>query len=108
MADVLPFLILAAALEILGDATIRYGLERSAPVWLIVGSALLVAYGFAVNLNRSVEFGRLMGTYIAVFFLVSQVISWAIFAERPSPALIAGGTLIVAGGLVIQVGSLHR
>jgi drug/metabolite transporter superfamily protein YnfA len=105
MTGLVPFLVLAAAFEIGGDAAIRYGLVRSARSWLLVGSAMLVAYGLAVNLNRRVDFGRLMGAYISVFFLVSQVLSWVIFGERPSPALIVGGILIVTGGVVIQAGT---
>ena len=95
-------LVLAAVLEIGGDAAIRHGLARSGPPALLGGSLLLVAYGFLVNTNRSLDFGRLMGTYIAVFFLVSQVVAWLLFRERPATAVLVGGTLIVLGGLVIQ------
>src|SRR5262245_25331968 len=105
MLGMFPFLLLAAVLEIGGDAAMRYGLLRSARSWLLVGSMMLVAYGFAVNTNSSVDFGRLMGLYIALFFLVSQLVGWIGFGERPSAALIVGGTLIVAGGLVIQGGT---
>ena len=106
MTGALPFLVLAAALEIVGDATIRYGLTRSTTAWLIVGGTLLVAYGLVVNANRSVDFGSLMGVYIAVFFVVSQVVAWALLAERPSAVGMIGGALIVAGGLVIQMGGM--
>ena len=98
-------LLAAAVLEIGGDALIRRGLLQSTSVWLALGAAMLVAYGMVVNLNRSIAFGRLMGLYIAMFFLTSQIISAAVFAERPSPSLIVGGALIVAGGLVIQMGT---
>jgi len=101
----IAMLIAAAVLEISGDALIRRGLLQSASVWLALGAAMLVAYGMVVNLNRSIAFGRLMGFYIAVFFLTSQIISAAAFAERPSPSLIVGGALIAAGGLVIQMGT---
>jgi len=47
-----------------------------------------------------------MGLYIAVFFVVSQVLSFVIFDERPGPTLLLGGALIVAGGLVIQSGGV--
>jgi small multidrug resistance family-3 protein len=95
-------LVLAATLEIAGDAALRRGLAASAWSWLALGAATLVAYGFAVNLNRRVEFGRLMGVYIAVFFVVSQVLSFAFFGERPTLRLVVGGLMIVGGGLVIQ------
>lgn len=58
-----------------------------------------------MNLNRSLAFGRTMGLYIAVFFLVSQILSAAFFAERPSPSLMVGGALIVAGAIIIEIGT---
>ena len=87
------------------DAAIRHGLVRAAWPWLMVGSAALVTYGFVVNTRRSIDFNRLMGGYIAVFFVTSQVVAWAAFGERPSTMLLVGGALVVAGGLVIQAGA---
>jgi len=104
----LASLIVAALLEIGGDAAIRHGLVRSAwsawP-WLAFGGAALVAYGLAVNATRALHFGQLMGLYIAVFFVVSQLISFAVFDERPAASLTLGGALIVCGGLVIHLGA---
>ena len=105
MNGTLAMLILAAVLEIGGDAAIRHGLVRWAWRWLALGAVTLVAYGLMVNANRLIDFGRLMGLYIAVFFVVSQVLSLVLFGERPSPNLILGGALIVAGGVVIQFGA---
>ena len=105
MGGTLAMLILAAALEIGGDAAIRHGLVRSAWNSLALGAVTLVVYGFVVNANRLIDFGRLMGLYIAVFFVVSQVLSLVLFGERPSPSLVLGGALVVAGGLVIQFGT---
>ena len=99
----LVVLVLAAVLEMGGDAAIRRGLLRSTWEWLVLGGAALVAYGFVVNLDRSIDFGRLMGLYIAVLFVVSQCIGALLFNELPSASLIIGGILIVAGGLVIQL-----
>jgi len=101
----LPVLVLAALLEIGGDAAIRHGLLRSAWPWLALGGTALVAYGLAVNANRALLFGQLMGLYIAVFFVVSQLISFAVFDERPAASLTLGGALIVCGGLVIHLGA---
>ena len=69
MGGTLAMLILAAALEIGGDAAIRHGLVRSAWHSLALGAVSLVVYGLVVNANRLVDFGRLMGLYIAVFFV---------------------------------------
>jgi small multidrug resistance family-3 protein len=104
MNGTIPMLVLAALLELGGDAAMRHGLLRTAWPWLVLGAATLTAYGVAVNFNRRIDFGRVMGLYIAVFFIVSQVLSFLIFGERPTSNLLLGGALIVAGGLVIQSG----
>ena len=98
-------LVVAAFLEVGGIAAIRRGLVASAVPWLALGGSALLAYGFTVNAPRAIDFGRLMGVYIAVFFLVSQAISVGLFGERPAAALLVGGGLIVAGGVVIQLGA---
>ena len=105
MNGMLLMLILAALLEISGNAAIRYGLLRSAWPWLALGVMTLAVYGFTLNLDRVIGFGRLMGLYIAVFFVVSQVLSFLVFGERPTPSLLLGGALIVTGGLVIELGA---
>jgi small multidrug resistance family-3 protein len=58
-----------------------------------------------VNANRVLDFGRLMGVYIAVFFVVSQAVGWLAFGQRPSPGLLVGGALIVSGAFVVQLGA---
>jgi len=97
-------LVVAAALEVGGDAAVRHGLGRGSLVWMALGVVSLGAYGFLVNAGRVADFGRLMGAYIAVFFVVSQVINGVAFGGRPSPSLLLGGALIAAGGMVIQLG----
>ena len=73
MGGTLVLLVLAAALEIGGDAAIRHGLVRCAWHWVALGAVTLVAYGLMVNANRLIDFGRLMGLYVVVFFVVSRV-----------------------------------
>jgi drug/metabolite transporter (DMT)-like permease len=94
------FLVAAAVLEVAGDAAIRRGLKQSWP-WIAVGAASLIGYGVVVN-QPTWSFNHLMGAYIAVFFVISQVIAYFAFAERPNAWLILGGSLIVAGGLIVQ------
>jgi len=101
MGETIGWLVLAAALEIGGDAAIRNGLTQSRWISGLGGCALLAGYGFFVNSNRVLDFGRIMGLYIAVFFVVSQAISFVLLGERPAAGLVAGGALIVTGGLVI-------
>ena len=93
-------LVLAAMAEVLGDLGIRMGLGGR--VWgYLMGVVLLSSYGVLVN-QPALDFGRTLGLYIAVFFVVSQLVAVLAFGERPSSPLLIGGALIVAGGLVIH------
>ncbi|MFZ1122763.1 MAG: hypothetical protein WB580_17110 [Candidatus Binataceae bacterium] len=94
-------LLVAALLEVSGDALTRMGL-RERPLLLAAGALTLFIYGVVVNQGRF-DFGRLMGVYIAVFFLVSQVVAFAFFRVTPDFKTIAGGTLIIIGGAVIML-----
>jgi small multidrug resistance family-3 protein len=95
----LAILILAAALEVGGDALVRIGLH-SYGYSLAAGAFTLFAYGIVVN-QSGVDFNRLMGIYIAIFFVVSQAISLILFKQVPDDRLLLGGGFIVTGGLVI-------
>jgi small multidrug resistance family-3 protein len=53
-----------------------------------------------VNLPRW-DFGRLIGVYVAVFFVAAQVINRVRFGHAPSLPVYTGGAFIVLGGLVI-------
>jgi drug/metabolite transporter superfamily protein YnfA len=101
--EMVVLMILAAGLEVGGIAAIRRGLLDGAGSWVLLGAAALVGYGLVLNGNRALEFGRMMGFYIALFFVVSQMLSFALFAERPTGGLMVGGALIVAGAVVIQM-----
>lgn len=92
-------LVAASALEVGGDALVRIGL--SGPTYSIAaGGATLLAYGVVVN-KSGLDFNRLMGVYIAVFFVVSQVISFLLFKQIPDDRILFGGGFIVTGGLLI-------
>jgi drug/metabolite transporter superfamily protein YnfA len=96
------YLALAAVLEVSGDFLMRLGLGGRR--WgLVVGAVVLAGYGLLVN-QPALGFGRTLGLYIVVFFIVSQVVAFLAAGERPSPSLWLGGALIVLGGLVIQIG----
>jgi drug/metabolite transporter superfamily protein YnfA len=95
-------ILLAAICEVLGDAFMRHGL-RSANRWgLLVGAVLLIVYGVSVNLPKW-DFGRLLGIYIAAFFLVAQLTAVLFFHERPKAPIFVGGSLIIAGGAIIAL-----
>lgn len=99
-------LLVAAFLEAYGDSCVQSGLYRSRGVGRIfvflLGAASLTFYGLVVNIPRW-DFGRLLGVYVVLFFLVAQVIARVRFGQSPNLAVIAGGTLITAGGVIITV-----
>jgi small multidrug resistance family-3 protein len=92
-------LVVASTLEVGGDALVRIGL-RGATYSLAAGALTLFAYGLVVN-KSGLDFNRLMGVYIAIFFVVSQIISFVLFRQIPDDRIILGGGFIVAGGLLI-------
>jgi small multidrug resistance family-3 protein len=98
----LIFLVVAAMLEVGGDALIRSGLHRRAVLLLLAGAATLVVYGVLVNLTQ-LDFSRLMGLYIVLFFLTAQAVAVLVFRERLDHGVIAGGSLVVLGGIVMTV-----
>jgi drug/metabolite transporter superfamily protein YnfA len=99
-------LLLAATLEAGGDAVIRVGLHTTAtwPRNLMFAAAaiILFAYGWTVNAPPW-DFGKLLGLYVVFFFVIAQLLSWLIFKQNPSAAVVIGGTLIVIGGVVISL-----
>ena len=98
---ILFLLIVAAALEVGGDALVRIGLEGRAYL-IAAGGLTLLIYGILVN-KSGLDFNRLMGIYIAIFFVVSQVISYIAFKQVPDGKLLVGGGFIVTGGLLIML-----
>jgi hypothetical protein len=101
---ILAVLVLAAVLEAGGDALARSGLHANAlPVRLgffAAGAIVLFAYGITVNLP-SWDFGRLLGVYVALFFVVAQLINLFAFGVRPGLPILCGGALIMSGGLLM-------
>ena len=97
-------LLAAALLEAGGDALVRLGLHgATGPAragWLALGALALFAYGITVN-TPAWDFGRLLGVYVVLFFVVAQAINWLGFGLSPTAPIIVGGSLIVAGGLTI-------
>ena len=99
-------LLLAAALEAGGDALVRVGLhfssDGSRAAFFAAGAIVLFAYGLAVNAPPW-DFGRLLGVYVTLFFLIAQIINLLVFGVRPQLPIYVGGSLIIAGGLLITL-----
>ena len=100
----LLILFAAAVLEAGGDAIVRAGIHSSQFAYRValfaLGGCVLFAYGWTVNAPPW-DFGKLLGVYVVFFFVVAQLISYFAFGQKPSTAVLLGGSLIVMGGLVI-------
>jgi drug/metabolite transporter superfamily protein YnfA len=104
----IPFslLVLATTFEATGDAIIRIGL-RPNPVptritLMLAGAAILYGYGLILNL-APLDWGRLIGAYVATFFVVGQIINLVVFGIAPTLPIVVGGLFILTGGAIITV-----
>ena len=98
-------LFLAAILEAGGDALVRAGLRApTLPVrltLLALGGLVLFSYGYVVNAPRW-DFGRLLGVYVVFFFVTAQLLSWLVFGQPPSRAVVLGGAFVIVGGVIMS------
>ena len=95
--------ILAAVLEVGGDALIRRGLKSGGLALIVIGFGVLGFYGLTVNMVKW-DFSKLLGVYVGVFAVVSVLAGRVIFRENIASPTWLGLLLIIAGGLVIQFG----
>ena len=97
---------LAAFLEAWGDSFFQTGFYRSSGAGrlgaLVAGTLVLAAYGSVVNVPRW-DFGKLVGIYVVLFFVMAQLLARVRFGQMPSLPIYCGGALIVAGGLVMAL-----
>ena len=98
-------LLLAASLEAYGDSSFQTALYRASgmhrAIAFLAGAASLVAYGLVVNTPRW-DFGKLLGVYVVLFFLVAQILARVRFGQTLTWPVVLGGGLIVAGGVIIS------
>jgi hypothetical protein len=100
------FVLIATILEVSGDAIIRksiFNYTGTARIgYMLLGAVLLFGYGSSLNL-APLEFGEIVGLYIATLFIVWQIITYISFGTLPTVPTIIGGSLIVLGGIIITV-----
>lgn len=105
-AGTLAVLALAAFLEAYGDSCFQQGLYRSSGlaryVAFAIGALTLACYGLVVN-TPPWDFGKLLGLYVVLFFVLVQVLAKVRFQQPPTLPTLVGGSLILAGGAVIAL-----
>ena len=98
------FLIVATAFETSGDAIVRKAIFDYSGLtklgMMLVGALFLFIYGYTLN-RAPLEFGQVVGLYIATLFVMWQFINYFAFGAVPTLPVLVGGSLIVTGGLLI-------
>jgi len=95
--------VVAALLEISGDAIIRRGLRNSGFLLIVLGFVILGCYGLVVNIVKW-DFSKLIGVYVSVFATISILIGRLMFKETIPVSTWVGLIFIILGGLIIQLG----
>ena len=102
----LILLLIAATLEVSGDAVVRMAIHNHVVRFriglLVAGAALLLGYGSFLNV-APLDFGRVVGLYIAMLFVVWQAINLIVFRSLPTVPILVGGVLVIAGGAIISL-----
>jgi len=97
-------LIIATTLEVSGEAVVRMAIYNHAGAprvaLFIAGAVLLFGYGSFLNL-APLEFGRVVGLYLATLFVIWQLINFIAFRTLPTVPILVGGGLVIAGGAII-------
>ncbi len=100
----LILLVIATTLEVSGDAALRMAIYDHAGalriLLFVAGTALLFGYGSFLNL-APLDFGRVVGLYIATLFVVWQLVNYIAFRALPTLPTLVGGALILTRGAII-------
>jgi hypothetical protein len=67
---------------------------------MFTGATILYGYGLTLNL-APLDWGRLVGAYVATFFVVGQIINLVVFSTLPTLPILVGGAFILIGGIII-------
>ena len=97
-------LLAATTLEVSGDAVVRIAIYNHVGLarlgLFLAGATLLFGYGTLLNL-APLQFGQVVGLYLATLFVVWQVINFVAFRTLPTLPIVLGGSLVIAGGAII-------
>jgi len=69
--------------------------------WALLGSFILVLYGFLPPLQPTDSFGRIYAVYGGFFIVLSFLMGWWLDGDRPDKGDIVGGLIALGGVLLI-------
>uniref|UniRef100_A0A6V2A6S6 Uncharacterized protein n=1 Tax=Ditylum brightwellii TaxID=49249 RepID=A0A6V2A6S6_9STRA len=102
------FLFVAAGLAEVGGgwlvwAAVRGNSAGKKPWWTaIIGSIVLVIYGFIPCLQPTDSFGRLYAVYGGFFIVLSFLLGWILDGDKPDRGDLVGASIALFGVLVTQ------
>eukprot|EP00548_Thalassiothrix_antarctica_P005524 CAMPEP_0194132174 /NCGR_PEP_ID=MMETSP0152-20130528/2713_1 /TAXON_ID=1049557 /ORGANISM="Thalassiothrix antarctica, Strain L6-D1" /LENGTH=141 /DNA_ID=CAMNT_0038827139 /DNA_START=194 /DNA_END=619 /DNA_ORIENTATION=+ len=93
---------LAGVAEIVGGwlvwVAIRGNTAGKRPWWYaILGSLVLIIYGFIPVLQPSNSFGRIYAVYGGFFIVLSFLLGWVLDGDRPDMGDVVGGSIALVG-----------
>jgi small multidrug resistance family-3 protein len=69
--------------------------------WAIVGSVVLIIYGFLPTLQPTDSFGRIYAVYGGFFIVLSFLAGWLLDGDVPDKGDVVGGIISMVGVLII-------
>lgn len=69
---------------------------------MLAGGAVFCCYDLMLNL-APLDWGRLIGAYVTVFFAAAQVIHLVVIRTAPTVPIVIGGLFILAAGMIITL-----
>ena len=96
-------LMLAAGLAEIGGGWLVWQAVRADQPWwwAVLGSMILIVYGFLPTLQPTDSFGRIYAVYGGFFIVLSFLAGWGLDGDRPDRGDWIGGMIALLGVLVV-------
>lgn len=92
----------AGIAEIGGGWLVWQAVREGKPAWwAVLGSLVLIGYGFIPTLQPTESFGRVYAVYGGFFIVLSFLWGWLLDGQRPDRGDAVGGAISIVGVLVI-------
>lgn len=94
----LSLYVIAAAAEVGGGWLIWQTIREHRPWWwALLGSSVLIVYGFVPTLQPTGDFGRIFASYGGFFIVYSYLWGWALDKAKPDTGDFVGAGIALAG-----------
>lgn len=94
--------VVAGFFEIGGGWMVWKAVREGKPYWwAIIGSVILIGYGFLPTLQPTDSFGRIYAVYGGFFIVLSFLWGWLLDGDRPDIGDALGGGIALVGVLLV-------